>query len=162
MSIAKIVLNNNLTPEEYYGRINSTEGLKMNITKQVVILSATRPQDSIENTNFRTNTLRGILGDIRLPFNEATGVYKGQQETSFVVVINDEQDLENLKSFAFKSFDQESILLQDSNQEAYLIYSNNRIERLGRLEQVSKEVAQDLDSYTIMNNNYYAVPNPSR
>lgn len=162
MSIANKVINYNLTPEEFYSKIKSTEDTKMNISKQVVILSATKNGDSIENTNFRTKTLRGVLGDIRLPFSEATGVYKGQTETSFVVVVNDNFDIDTLKSLAFKNFDQESILVQDANQEAYLIFSDGSRLELGRLEQVSEEQAKKLDNYTILNGEFYAVPKPSR
>jgi len=162
MSIAKKVINDYLTPEEFYSNMITTEGLKMNISKQVVILSATKTGDSVENTNFRTKTLRGVLGDLRLPFSEATGVYKGQTETSFVVVVTDNFDIDTLKGLAFKNFDQESILVQDSNQEAYLIFNNGITQNLGRLEQVSEEQAKELDNYTILNGNFYAVPKPSR
>lgn len=163
MSIAKKVINNNLTPEQFYARIVNRKEDAMNISKQVVILSATRSGDSIENTNFRNKTMRGILGDINLPFSEGQGVYRNQPvETSFVVVINNSDDIENLKSLAFNSFDQESILVQDANQEAYLIFNNGKTQNLGQLTQVSKEVAQDLDGYTILNDNYYAIPKPSR
>lgn len=162
MSIAKKVINDYLTPEEFYSNMITTEGLKMNISKQVVILSATKNGDSVENTNFRTKTLRGVLGDLRLPFSEATGVYKGQTETSFVVVVTDNFDIDTLKGLAFKNFDQESILVQDSNQEAYLIFNNGTTQNLGRLEQVSEEQAKELDNYTILNGNFYAVPKPSR
>ena len=162
MSIAKKVINDYLTPEEFYSNMITTEGLKMNISKQVVILSATKTGDSVENTNFRTKTLRGVLGDLRLPFSEATGVYKGQTETSFVVVVTDNFDIDTLKGLAFKNFDQESILVQDSNQEAYLIFNNGTTQNLGRLEQVSEEQAKELDNYTILNGNFYAVPKPSR
>jgi hypothetical protein len=162
MSIAKKVINDYLTPEEFYSNITTTEEIKMNISRQVVILSATKNGDSVENTNFRTKTLRGILGDLRLPFSEATGVYKGQTETSFVVVISDNFDIDTLKAVAFKNFDQESILVQDANQEAYLIFNDGTTQNLGRLEQVSEEQARKLDNYTILNNNFYAISNPSR
>lgn len=162
MSIAKKVIYDYLTPEEFYSNMITTEGLKMNISKQVVILSATKSGDSVENTNFRTKTLRGVLGDLRLPFSEATGVYKGQTETSFVVVVTDNFDIDTLKGLAFKNFDQESILVQDSNQEAYLIFNDGTTQNLGRLEQVTEEQAKELDNYTILNGNFYAVPKPSR
>lgn len=162
MSIAKIILDNSLTPEEFYSNINNNGGNNMNISKQVVILSATKDNDSIENTNFRTKTLKNVLTDINLAFAEATGVYKGKTETSFVVVVNSQDDIENLKSLAFNSFQQESILVQDSNQEAFLVFNNNKTLNLGRLEAVTPDQAKKLDSYTILNDTYYAIPKPSR
>lgn len=127
----------------------------MNITRQVVILSAELSTKSFESNRQRTQTLEGILQDLHLSYNKATGVYKGSQEDSFVVIVNSELDIEVLRDFAFKNFDQESILVQDANQEAYLLYQDGTTQRLGVLEQATKEVATAQDSYTIMNDNYY-------
>lgn len=127
----------------------------MNISRQVVILSAETKTESTESNNRRTNNLEACLGDLNLAARRATGVYNGTQETSFVVLINDQTDIDTLKDFAFKSFGQESILHVDSNQEAVLIFNDGKTEGLGRLEQVSKEIATGRDNYTIMGDSYY-------
>ena len=127
----------------------------MNISKQVVILSAENSTNTFEGNRQRTTTLEGMLEDIGLPFERATGVYKGQREASFVVIVRDETDIDILKGFAFNNFNQEAVLLQDSNQEAHLIFRNGSSERLGRLEQVSEEIAMSQDSFTLLNDSYY-------
>jgi len=128
----------------------------MNITQQVVILSAELGNlCPIENSN-RTRILRHCIEDCKLSFGEAQGVYKGGSEASFVVIVNNDDEIQALKDFAFKNFGQESVLYQDANQEAYLVFTDNSTERLGRLQQTTKEVAENLDNYTILNGSYYA------
>lgn len=127
----------------------------MNISQRVVILSAETLNATVEGNRQRTETLRGCLQDCNMNFSQAVGVYKGKEETSFVVVVRDEEEIEALKGFAFLNFNQESILLQDANQEAYLVFNDGETQRLGRLEQVSKEVATKEDAYTILNGQYY-------
>jgi hypothetical protein len=127
----------------------------MNISRQVVILSAELKTETTEANKRRTNNLESCLVDMRLPFKRGTGVYKGTEEVSFVVVVNDELDIQTVKDFAFKSFGQESILHVDSNQEAVLVFNNGVTERLGRLEQVEQSVALGRDSYTILDDKFY-------
>lgn len=127
----------------------------MNISRQVVILSGELSSLSSKENVRRTELLNDMLVELNFSFNSALGVYKGVAESSFVVLINDSADLETLKNFAFKSFNQESILHQDTNQEAFLIYQNGTMERLGRLEQISKDEAESLISYTEMDGKYY-------
>ena len=128
----------------------------MNISRQVVILSAELGNlCPVENSN-RTRILRHCIEDCRLSFGEAQGVYKGGSEASFVVIVNNDDEIQALKDFAFKNFGQESVLYQDANQEAYLVFNDNSTKRLGRLQQTTKEVAENLDNYTILNGSYYA------
>ena len=127
----------------------------MNTVNQVVILSAERNDQTFEGNRQRSINLATCLEELGFKFREATGVYKGKEETSFVVLIKDSFELDVLKDFAFISFGQESILYQDANQEAYLIYSDKREERLGKLEQTTKEEALKQDSFTVMGGQYY-------
>lgn len=127
----------------------------MNTVKQVVILSAEKSNLDRINNGKRTMLLEQMILDIGLNFEPALGVYKGSEERSFVVVINNNTDLETLKSFAFKNFEQESILYQDSNQEAYLITNGGDVIQLGKLTNVPREVATRQDGYTLMNGQYY-------
>jgi hypothetical protein len=127
----------------------------MNITKQVIILSAEIIGLSKDENAKRTTTLKHCLEDCNLTFNESIGVYKGKEEKSFVVLPNNEDEAQGVKDFAFINFNQESVLVQDSNQEAYLEYANGTTERLGRLSQVPQAIAQAEESYTILNGKYY-------
>lgn len=127
----------------------------MNTVQQVVILSGELSSlSSTENTR-RTTLLNDMIAELKLPFKKATGVYKGSKENSFVVIVNDQADINTLANFAFKSFGQESILHQDSNQLARLVYSDGKMETLGKLVQVSKELAETLDNYTLMEDKFY-------
>lgn len=129
----------------------------MNTIQQVVILSAELADKRFESNRQRTSNLEACLDDCNMRFKPAKGVYKGRAEDSFVVVLKDNAELETLKDFAFKSFNQESILYQDANGEAYLIYQDGKAEQLGRLEQVSEELARKNDAYTEMDGKFYAV-----
>ena len=128
----------------------------MNTVQQVVILSAERSENTFEGNRQRTETLKAILQDINVEFSEATGVFEnGPEEQTIVAIIKDDAELEAIKDFAFKSFNQDAILHQDANQEAYLISNKGETTRLGRLQQVSKEVALSTGNYTLMKGVYY-------
>ncbi len=127
----------------------------MNTVQQVVIMSAELSSlNSVENVR-RTLLLNDMIAELRLPFKQSIGVYKGSKERSFVVVVNDQAEIDTLAGFAFKSFGQESILHQDSNQLARLVYSDGKMETLGKLVQVSKELAETLENYTVMDGKFY-------
>lgn len=127
----------------------------MRTVSQVVILSAELSTKRFESNRQRTETLEGMLNDCNFRFKKALGCYKGSSEDSFVVVLRDAQELETLKDFAFTNFEQESILYQDANQEAYLVFANGKTEQLGRLEQVDKKEATSQEAFTVMGGNYY-------
>jgi hypothetical protein len=127
----------------------------MNISQQVVILSAENTKLTPEQNCQRTKILKHCLEDCNLLFGESLGMYKGEPETSFVVIINNSHDLQALKDFAFKNFNQESILYQDANQEAHLIFNNGAEERLGRLEEVTEEEARKHNAFTLFSGRYY-------
>jgi hypothetical protein len=127
----------------------------MNITQQIVILSAELETNTFEKNRQLTENLAACLDDCNFNWKKATGVYKGCEETCFVVIVNNQQEIDTLKDFAFKNFGQESILHQDSNQEAYLKYSTGKTEQLGRLEQINPKYIEHYDSYTILNGKIY-------
>ena len=127
----------------------------MNTVEQVVILSGELSNLSSTENDRRTTLLNDMIAELRLPFKKATGVYKGSKENSFVVIVREQADIDTVTGFAFKSFGQESVLHQDSNQLARLIYANGKTEVVGKLEQVSKELAETLDNYTVMEGKFY-------
>jgi hypothetical protein len=135
----------------------------MNTVQQVVILSAELQGLSQAENNRRTILLNDMISELGLSFKTAKGVYKGVSENAFVVIVNNQLDIETLANFAFRSFTQESVLHQDSNQLARLIFADGSTELLGKLVQVDKEIAQKLDNYTVMEDKFYTtMPDPSR
>lgn len=127
----------------------------MNIVKQVIILSAERPEHTFEGNRQRTEILKGCLEDCNLAFEVAEGVYNETSETSLVVIVNNEAEIEAVTGLAFQNFNQDAVLHQDSNQEAHLINKDGTGERLGRLEQVTKEVAIEKGNFTLLKGKYY-------
>ena len=128
----------------------------MNITNQVIILSAESSKNTDEGNRQRTESLKGCLQDIGISFKEALGVFNNEPaETSLVAIVNNDAEYQAVRDFAFKTFDQQAIIHQDANQEAYLVFPNEHLKRLGRLEAVSKEVAIAKGNYTLMGDVYY-------
>ena len=128
----------------------------MNISKQVIILSAERVENTLETNKVNTDKLKASLKDAKIVFNDAVGVFNnGPEESSLVAIVENESEIQIVKDLAFKSFNQDAILHQDANQEAYLITPNN-IKRLGRLEKVTQKEAFVKGSYTVLNGEYYA------
>jgi len=121
--------------------------------KEVVIISAELTNESgISNVDLSVN-LEKCLDDCNLQFNKASGVYKGSSEKSFIVLPRNSAEINVLKEFAFKNFNQESILFQDKSGDTFLIYSDGKKEAIGRLKKVRSEL--DLDSYTVLNGEIY-------
>jgi hypothetical protein len=127
----------------------------MNISQQVIILSADQNDNNHERNRQLHENLKACLDDCNLRFKEATGAYKGKTEDSVVVIVNNETDIETVKNFAFKSFNQESVLHQDANQEAYLVYADGTTEQVGRLEQVNPKRVETLENYVVLDGKVY-------
>lgn len=128
----------------------------MNISKQIVIISAEKTTNTITQNRANTMELKEHLESQGFYHKRAMGMYKGTPENSFVVLVNNSNQLGRLKNLAFKVFDQESILYRDANNYATLVYSNNKIEGLGKFKAISKDKAMTLDAYTKMDDYYYA------
>ena len=82
----------------------------MNITQQVIILSANQNDNNHERNRQLHQNLKACLDDCGFTSRDAIGVYKGQEEDSLVVLVNNQTDIETVQDFAFKSFNQESVL----------------------------------------------------
>lgn len=131
----------------------------MNISQQVVILSAELSELNNSVNQSRTELLNSMLQDIKLPYSESVGYWDGELEYSFVVIVKNKEDIDTLKDFAFKSFGQDAILHQDSNQMAHIINRDGSSMLAGRLEEVPANKVDKLQGYTIMNNKVYTVVN---
>ena len=121
--------------------------------KEVVIISAELTNESGISNVDRSVNLEKCLDDCNLQFNKASGVYKGSSEKSFIVLPRNSAEINVLKEFAFKNFNQESILFQDKSGDTFLIYSDGKKETIGRLKKVSSKL--NLDSYTVLNGEIY-------
>ena len=127
----------------------------MNITQQVIILSATKNENTNERNRQLTANLEGCLSDLGLSFSKATGAYNGIEQDSFVTIVKNEAEIEAVKDLAFKSFLQDAVLYQDANQEAYLVDKSGGTIQLGRLEQVNPKEVERLENYTVLNGRVY-------
>lgn len=126
----------------------------MNISQQTVILSAELTSNREERNRQLTENLKNCLIDCNFKFSQAERYYKSEPETSFVVLVNNDSEIELLKDFAFKNFKQESVLYVDSNQQAYVMFPSEE-KRLGKFIQVSEHEAKKQDNYTVLHGKYY-------
>ena len=94
-----------------------------------------------------------LLASLKVTHFDCVGVYKGQREDSICVVSYNQSEfqanIEYVKSIA-KHFNQESILLVDSDDSAKLVYVlDDYTETLdGSFQEVSASEALKLDAYT--------------
>ena len=132
---------------------------------QYVILSAELSHLTREENRTRTNQLELMLKHAGFKPVLMKGFYKGSSETSFLISLDRFfvpteriDDIERLEFIAFDRFQQESILVQYSDGHARLHYPNH-IEHIGKIREVSEEIALTKDSYTFYPqlNSYYAV-----
>ena len=85
----------------------------------------------------------------------ATGCYKGSKEQSFVVKLTNGITEDNLVNLG-KTFDQDSVFLQDANQNARLVYGSGKVESLPTPRQVTETVALSQDAWTKIGDKYFA------
>lgn len=124
---------------------------------RVVIISAELDTITPRSNAMRTFELEEELESANITFSTALGSYHGIKEVSFVCTVKDIAELNRLQYLAFDVFDQESILFQDTFGDAKLLYSDKEVQELGKLRQVSKQLAETGDNYTLMNGEYYAI-----
>jgi len=123
--------------------------------KEFIILSAELSTLSARNNHQRTELLDSMLQELELPYKQIQGCYKGSTEESFMVIFKNEEEFEAIKDFAFKSFDQESILVRDYKGEASLLYQNGKTEVLGKFKQVND--VSNLYAYSVVNGEYWTI-----
>lgn len=126
----------------------------MRITQQVIVMSVSKQENS---TLDAINSIRfeKFLKDNNFKFNNAEGMYKGVKEESFVILVFNRDQIELLLAVA-SQYKQESVLHQDSNGKARLIFIEDKSEMLlGDMLEVSS--IEGLDAYTKMNNKFYAI-----
>lgn len=98
----------------------------------------------------KVNGLIQFLKSQDISYKTATGCYFGSTELSFVVGWT-ESNFELVLGLA-KFFDQESILLVDSDSRTYLKFLNtNKEVELGQWTEIKTQDADQFDSYTVIN-----------
>lgn len=123
--------------------------------QEFIILSAELDTMSPRNNYQRTELLDSMLQELKFPYKQIQGCYKGSTEQSFMVIVKNEIEYEVVKDFAFKSFNQESILFRDYKGEASLLYQNGKTEVLGKFKQVDD--VSNLDAYSVVNGEYWTI-----
>jgi hypothetical protein len=129
---------------------------------EFVILSAERGSNNPMQNSVFTDELESILKSNGYAYKKVEGRYKNQKEESFVVILNRSDSLTQLIRLASK-FDQESILLVNSDRKAELIYTADPLDGYvlgGTFRLVDGDLIQRTDlSYTYDPNSgyYYSV-----
>lgn len=116
--------------------------------KQLIILSAELKVLSDFENDYRTSLLRKMLFDIGVAFNSVKDFYDGHKEVSFLVEVKNNAQVEAIKGFAFNSFEQESILYQETSGLCSLLFSNGKVEKLGHMHEVTEKEARENVAYT--------------
>lgn len=124
--------------------------------QQFVIMSAELKENTSHDNEIRTMLLETMLKSCEFKYNKTQGNFYNNAENSFFINVNTSDDVLTLQDFAFKNFDQASILYSDSNGQAYLEHLNGNCERLGTLKEYPVSKIKYLDNYTIINNKAYS------
>lgn len=124
--------------------------------KFIFLLSAELHTNKKEVNEANTAQLKADLVTLGLPFEENIGVYKNSSEVSFVVVADSLEHIETLRSIA-RHFQQESVLVINQAQQAFLVYSDKTKpeEYKGHWKSVTKREAEACDGYTTRKGVYY-------
>ena len=122
--------------------------------RQVVILSAAREHLSAQENYDRSTDLCNALKELGITFDRAVGVYKDNVDTSFVCLPTQGQVF-TLIDLGLEAYDQDSILIQNTNGNTYLLNRCWTPKMIGRLKVVTKVIAQKQESYTLLNDVYY-------
>jgi hypothetical protein len=115
---------------------------------RLMILSAELKDNTIAMNMRATDNLERFLDEIKASYIKCKGVYKGEAEISFLVKIPSNEIEFGLSDIAFKEFDQESVLIQDSQGKCFLKYANGSTEDIGKLTSITEKEAEKIDAYT--------------
>lgn len=118
------------------------------------ILSAFRTEHSESMNIVRHTAAMALISSLGLTCHEVIGRYKGSNELSISV----EGDAGIVVSLLAVLYSQESYLqVDDITGQALLVYGDNRVEMIGRMTAVSKEVADAASSSTYVpyTNSYF-------
>jgi len=86
-----------------------------------------------------------LLNSIDAPFSVVIGHYQGREELSFLIV---GKKYQNLVETICKNHAQECYLHIHNDNHSELVYGDGKIEKVGKLTNVSKAEAEQLKNYT--------------
>ena len=119
--------------------------------QQYVIISAELTNLSEFENKQRTDRLESWLNDLNVQFTKSFGTYNNKTENSFFVNVNNNEELNTLMDYAFKNFNQESILYSDRTGTCWLEFRDSSTEKLGTMRQVSPKLVESLKNYVVVN-----------
>lgn len=128
----------------------------------VFISGARKDRVALANSCAHKDLKNDLKGVSRLDFVECQGVYKGTKEASYVGHVPDLQTVHTLLTLA-SQYGQESILVVDWDANAFLFYTDNTMEYIGKMysqKLMGNELDIGQDSYTIipeLNRIYYTL-----
>ena len=111
-----------------------------------------KKEDIVKHLNYLNEINKDLPEDERVA---SLNILDESHQVLRFLTSKNQDEIEALKDFAFKNFKQESILLQDSNGRAILVYNDGKNEDIGRLRQVNPKLVDTLDSYTVLNGVLY-------
>lgn len=100
-----------------------------------IILSAEKSTETPRTNLERSAELEGVLEDHGYKFKRAIGRYRGAEETSFIVPVNNNHNIQELKLIA-TVFQQESVL-EVGQGHGWLLYTNGGEEYIGSIVNAS-------------------------
>jgi hypothetical protein len=129
-------------------------GISQHSKKGNLIVFSVFNKKNTHDLNFELHeSMYRQLKSNNIEFKEVRGVYKNEEELSFVTEYNF-----NLLNTVIVEYNQQSVLFLQNHKhglyEATLVFKNKR-ENIGYFRQVDKEIAQKQDSYTRDGDNYY-------
>lgn len=130
----------------------------MKLFKQITVICSTHqlnnPFEQVDNYALRT-----VMDNRGYSFKEAKGVWKNEEELSYVVTgFKNYEEALQFSSDVCKTFNQEGVLLQSKNGFCELVDAKGFSELLkGELKPITEQQAKTLDCYTKFNNQYWAV-----
>ncbi len=125
--------------------------------QNIIILSAENSHRSAESNKKRTYLLRNMLIENKISHGTAKGIHKGNLENSFVCLPSNQEENQMLKDFAFKNFEQDSVLEQDVTGFCHIESNSGNSNIVGKLKPVTKKQALKKGEYTLLGGQYYTI-----
>jgi len=127
----------------------------MNIFKQFALISAERKDLTPQENETRTNQLKLMLEHSKFTFVEGQGFYDNHKEVTFYVELPGVDDIERIEMIGLDRFQQDCVAIQYPDGHTRLHYPNE-IHHIGKIRQVTEEVAKSSNAYSVFNGVHYA------
>ena len=132
--------------------------MRQTVFANTVILSAELDKLQTFENRLRTESLGNDLKALNFEHTRCQGKYKGKFEESYVVIVNDAQDLSTLLSLS-DQYGQECLLYVNKSREAFYANIKGQREKLGYLLPVNEVDAKKSEGFTYVPSldQYYTV-----